>query len=176
MHSHQHPTKNQTLLFYWLAIALMLVIADFFSGPFIQFPITFLIPVALASWYNGRWWGLGFAVVLPLIRFSFNITVWTVPWTAVEAGFNALIRIVVLSSFALIVDRTATQTKLLSKQVKLLEGLLPICSFCKKIRDENNEWKLVERYIMERTSATFTHGVCPECQQKHYGDILKDVK
>ncbi len=39
-------------LLYWLAIAIILLLVDFFSGPFIQFPISYLIPVALASWYK----------------------------------------------------------------------------------------------------------------------------
>lgn len=51
-------------------------------------------------------------------------------------------------------------------QVKKLEGLVPICSYCKKIRDDQNYWHQLERYISERSDATFTHGVCPECHKK----------
>lgn len=52
------------------------------------------------------------------------------------------------------------------KEVKILKGLLPICSSCKKIRNENGEWNSVERYISTRTDAQFTHGICPECAFK----------
>ncbi len=152
-------------------LAVILLIADYFSGPFIQFPISYLIPVALVSWFKGRRWGFLFAFAMPLVRFYFSIALWTVPWTIVETSINALIRIVVLSSFALIIDRTANQTRELSRHVSLLEGLLPICSYCKKIRDQNNEWHVLERYIMDRTPTTFTHGICPDCLQKHLGDI-----
>ena len=152
------------------------VLADYFSGPFIQFPISYLIPVALASRYNGRWWGLLFAFLLPLVRFYFNMALWTIPWSIVEASTNVLIRIVVLSSFAVIVDRNARQTLRLSKQVTLLEGLLPICSYCKNIRDQNDQWRPMEEYIMARSEATFTHGICPDCMRKHYGDILAEMK
>jgi hypothetical protein len=113
---------------------------------------------------------------MPLVRFYFNIALWTVPWTITEASINALIRIVVLSSFALIIDRTAIQTRNLSRQVSLLEGLLPICSYCKKIRDQNNRWQVMENYIMERSAATFTHGICPDCTREHFGEVLTHRK
>ncbi len=48
-------------------------------------------------------------------------------------------------------------------EIRLLEGLLPICANCKKIRDEKNEWNQIERYIMQRTDAQFTHSICPGC-------------
>ena len=52
--------------------------------------------------------------------------------------------------------------------VNTLEGLIPICSNCKKIRDDKGFWNQVEAYIMEHSSATFTHSVCPECGEKLY--------
>ncbi len=55
-----------------------------------------------------------------------------------------------------------------SAEVKLLSGLLPICAWCKKLRDDEGYWKSVEQYIGERTKAEFTHGVCPECQSKFF--------
>jgi PAS domain S-box-containing protein len=48
-------------------------------------------------------------------------------------------------------------------RVTQLQGLLPICSYCKKIRDDHNYWHQVERYIASHSEARFTHGVCPEC-------------
>jgi len=47
--------------------------------------------------------------------------------------------------------------------VKQLEGLLPICAWCHKIRDDSNYWQTVERYVMERSTARFTHTICPDC-------------
>lgn len=52
-------------------------------------------------------------------------------------------------------------------QIKTLNGLLPICSYCKKIRDDNDYWQQVEAYISERTDTRFSHGVCPECYERH---------
>jgi two-component system, cell cycle sensor histidine kinase and response regulator CckA len=56
-------------------------------------------------------------------------------------------------------------------QVKTLGGLLPICSMCKKIRDDKGYWQQVEAYIQNHTDATFTHAVCPECFPKLYPDF-----
>ena len=50
--------------------------------------------------------------------------------------------------------------------VKQLRGLLPICCYCKKIRDDKNYWHEVESYISRHTDATFTHGICPICREK----------
>jgi DNA-binding response OmpR family regulator len=47
--------------------------------------------------------------------------------------------------------------------VKQLQGMLPICAWCKKVRDDQNYWHQVEAYIASRTLAQFTHGICPEC-------------
>lgn len=57
-------------------------------------------------------------------------------------------------------------------QVKTLKGLLPICAFCKKIRDDEGYWQQIEQYIHDRSEAEFSHGVCPECFKKHYSDLL----
>ena len=51
-------------------------------------------------------------------------------------------------------------------EVKVLHGLLPICMYCKKIRDDKDYWQSVEGYISEHTDARFSHGICPECYEK----------
>ena len=51
-------------------------------------------------------------------------------------------------------------------EVGRLQGLLPICSYCKRIRDDKNYWKQVEEYITERSEAQFTHGICPDCYER----------
>jgi sigma-B regulation protein RsbU (phosphoserine phosphatase) len=58
-------------------------------------------------------------------------------------------------------------------QVKQLKGLLPICMFCKKIRNDENYWQKVEEYLAEHTGADFSHSICPECLEKHYSQYVK---
>ncbi|SHK22187.1 PAS domain S-box-containing protein [Desulfatibacillum alkenivorans DSM 16219] len=56
-------------------------------------------------------------------------------------------------------------------QVKTLSGLLPICSFCKKIRNDEGSWDKLESYIQKHSEATFSHGVCKECAKIHYPEL-----
>ena len=56
-------------------------------------------------------------------------------------------------------------------QVKTLRGLLPICSHCKKIRDDTGYWNQIESYIHKHSDAEFSHGICPECAKKYYPDM-----
>jgi phosphoserine phosphatase RsbU/P len=59
--------------------------------------------------------------------------------------------------------RVAERILAFSKQVRQLGELLPICAYCKKIRDDGTYWKQIESYIQEHTGSAFSHGVCPEC-------------
>ena len=59
--------------------------------------------------------------------------------------------------------RVAERILGLQADVKKLEGLLPICSYCKKIRGKNDSWQQIESYVAQRTDAEFSHGICPEC-------------
>ncbi|HIJ94307.1 MAG TPA: hypothetical protein HPP94_00915 [Desulfuromonadales bacterium] len=54
--------------------------------------------------------------------------------------------------------------------IKKLEGIIPICMYCKKIRDEEESWHKLEKYIMEHSDAEFSHGICPECMSIKYGE------
>jgi sigma-B regulation protein RsbU (phosphoserine phosphatase) len=51
-------------------------------------------------------------------------------------------------------------------RVQQLEQLLPICSYCKKVRDDHNYWQQIESYIQKRTGSEFSHSVCPDCYQR----------
>jgi DNA-binding response OmpR family regulator len=62
--------------------------------------------------------------------------------------------------------RVAERILKLQSEVKQLAGLMPICSYCKKIRNDKNYWQQVEEYVGQRTDAKFTHSFCPECYEK----------
>jgi phosphoserine phosphatase RsbU/P len=59
------------------------------------------------------------------------------------------------------------------EQIKTLRGIVPICSSCKKIRDDAGYWHQVEVYVHSHTEAEFSHGICPECMKKLYPDFLR---
>lgn len=58
-----------------------------------------------------------------------------------------------------------------TNKIKRLSGLLPICSYCKKIRDDKGYWNEVEKYISDHSDAKFSHGICPGCLQEYYPDV-----
>lgn len=62
--------------------------------------------------------------------------------------------------------RVAERILRYTTQVRQLEEMLPICSYCKKIRDDKNYWQQIEGYISDRTGSDFSHSVCPDCYQR----------
>ena len=63
--------------------------------------------------------------------------------------------------------RVAERILGLRQRMDVLEGLLPICSYCKRIRNEQQQWSALEGYIEKRSGAEFSHGICPECYKTH---------
>lgn len=59
-------------------------------------------------------------------------------------------------------------------KVNQLSGLLPICSSCKKIRDDKGYWNQIEAYIRDHSEAEFTHSLCPECSRKLYPELFRE--
>ena len=55
--------------------------------------------------------------------------------------------------------------------VKTLSGMLPICSACKKIRDDQGYWSTIESYVQKHSLAQFSHSICPDCAKKYYPDL-----
>ncbi len=65
----------------------------------------------------------------------------------------------------------------LKHRVETLESILPMCSGCKKTCDDNGSWVSIESYIETREEGTIiSHGLCPECKEKHYGDYLRSLQ
>ncbi len=96
-----------------------------------------------------------------------------------EFKFRLMISLVMISFMAGLLEslRNKFYTQLQEKNsaletamdnIRKLQGLLPICSNCKKIRDDNGYWHQVEAYISKNSDAEFTHGICPKCEKKLY--------
>jgi DNA-binding response OmpR family regulator len=80
-----------------------------------------------------------------------------------QARLQVGVRIVELQQS--LADRVIELEEALAR-VKQLQGLLPICAYCKKIRDDQNYWQQVENYISEHSEAQFSHSICPECYER----------
>lgn len=90
-----------------------------------------------------------------------------------DLAFGFLVGFQVLAAFgfvAMVVDGIRKRAEDSERRNSQLEGLLPICAYCKKIRDKDNRWHTVEAYIEDHSGAEFSHGICPECFEKHRPD------
>lgn len=67
----------------------------------------------------------------------------------------------------------AIERQKLLNEIKVLRGMLPICSYCKKIRDDKGYWNRIETYISEHADVQFSHGMCPDCEKKAYEELEK---
>jgi PAS domain S-box-containing protein len=61
-------------------------------------------------------------------------------------------------------------------EIRTLSGLLPLCSYCRKVRNDDNYWQGLEQYIAERSSAQFSHGICPECYERHVAPEVERLR
>ena len=156
---------------WWGVIAAFLLAVDLLTGPKIQFPVVYAIPVILAAWYSGRWAALALAVAIPWIHFVFLLTLWSHPGSTVTLLATTMVRMAVVSALALWFARLSEHERALDRHVHALEGLLHLCSFCKSIRNEAGEWTRLETFIAERSDAEFSHGFCPACWRAHYPEL-----
>jgi hypothetical protein len=141
---------------------------DFTTGPYVQIAILLVFPVAMATWSYGRRWGAAIAVVLPLLRLPFFFYFWQIPNSWMLEVLDTGTDILVLLALVWMVEYVARQRQ----EINVLEGMLPTCGFCKRIRDESGRWLQMEHYISQRSEARFSHTFCPECGQRHYGDLV----
>jgi hypothetical protein len=79
------------------------------------------------------------------------------PWDWIEVAAGAAMATVTLLA-----------TRRLIQRIQVLEGLVSVCMCCKRIRD-GDRWTAMEEYVSKRSSATFSHGLCPRCLERHYG-------
>jgi hypothetical protein len=152
----------------WMACAVAILGLDYLSGPFLQFPILFVVPVVLATWSDGRRWGLAVAIAMPLVRLSFAAQWWSSDLLPLEILDHA-VDILILAAFAFVAHRYLVQ----ERKLRVLQGLLPICGFCKRIRTSDESWHQLEQFITDNSEAKFSHTFCPECGERHYSGYLK---
>lgn len=90
-----------------------------------------------------------------------------------EPSSTAIIRTL---RYAIERQHLTTELKQALDHVEQLQGMLPICSACKKIRDDKGYWNRIEAYISKHSRVVFSHGICPDCAKKLYPDldIFKD--
>lgn len=155
----------------WFIVLLCLVLAavDWELIPLKVFPFVFIFPLMLAAWNRSLKFALVCAVGLSVTRLSHEFFFDEKPYPVDEVA-AALVRFFVLLLLAALTSQLGRQTRQLRHRLRLLEGILPICSHCKSIRDKNNKWVQLESYITAHSEAQFSHSLCPQCFKAFYGE------
>jgi len=139
----------------------------------------YALPVAITAWGAGRIAAVGMGALALVAWFCANV-LWINPYASVfYLAWNTALRCGWLLIVALAVariradlDRAQALNAQLAEalsQVKQLRGLLPICAWCKKIRNDGGYWEQLEAYLAKHADVTFTHGICPGCRTRQLG-------
>lgn len=156
---------------WWMGLGGLMLVVEFFTGLYSQFPMLYIIPVSLAAYYSGRLPGLTLALIMPVAHVAFTLLDNATADLFTVVGLAAF-RGVVIAVMALWFARLSEHERALRQEVQTLKGLLPICAFCKSIKNDAGEWERLERFISRRSETEFTHGVCPTCHATHYASGL----
>ncbi|MFN8059944.1 MAG: hypothetical protein U0Q12_12370 [Vicinamibacterales bacterium] len=117
----------------WFCLSVVCAVADFASGPDIQFPIANVLPVSLAAWHGALRYAVGLAVLWPFVRLLFTAA-WDEPWTSSTVIVNALIRVGVFVLVAVLTYRSGRELRSL-RRVAAMEQMLGLCGVCRRIHD-----------------------------------------
>lgn len=172
-----------------VVVSLLLVAVvgalDVAAGPDVTFSSFYLVAVIFGTWRGGRRWGLvaaGCSALAGLLAElllsepylhleSSHPSAWILVWNTVArllVFVGAVVAVSTLQGLLRERDAKARELERALAEIRTLEGLLPLCAWCKRIRDEEDarRWKPLERYVAEHTDAAFTHGICPDCAQR----------
>jgi hypothetical protein len=149
--------------------------ADYLSGVRLSLAPLYLIPIAIVALRLSRTATITISLVAGAMwMFLDFLSPGELTWW--EDVWNVTMRSGVFILFGLVLARIKAdhlrEVRLTSDlqaallEVKQLSGLLPICAWCKRIRDDDGEWESIETYITDHSGADFTHGICPECAQR----------
>jgi hypothetical protein len=177
--AHAPRLSRRSAILVASAALLVIALGDCLTSWYYLFDFFYLLPLSIATIYDGRRSGFAMALAATL-AWMVGMVVQGHPlvmhalWPgALVWAWNFVARLTVQSAFVWLLarlrDDIVRQSQLVAdlqdalEQVQQLRTLIPICAWCKKIRDDAGYWKQLEHYMQERDLATFTHGICPEC-------------
>ena len=162
--------------FICAALVALLGYVDYLTGLEIVIFSFYLIPIRLASVRLGLAGGIIISMCATLVWGLSDYFAGQTYSNQLVIVWNLMVRLMSFlvvawlsaRNVALFAEERATSAKLRKalSEIKLIEGLLPICASCKKIRDEKGQWNVLESYIQQHSAATFTHSMCPDCMKQ----------
>ena len=147
---------------WWVPLGAGLAAADYATGH-AAVPPVFAPVAAIAAWFSGAWSGVLIALFLPFARLLAAEHLDGMTPLRFVLGVLTLVLLAILSG------RLGRHERALQERIIALESLLPMCMYCKAIRNSADEWERLERY-MSSSGRDVTHGICPSCAATHYPD------
>ncbi len=181
------PRPHQRPLIVALAVLGVGAIGalDLVTGAEIGVSLLYLIPVAIAAWRLGPLAGVAISVLSAAAWYGAERWVGGGAARSVVDAWNAgirlgffLVTVALLFRLRELLDeqrRLVRELRHTLRQVKTLRGLLPICAWCKKVRDDEGYWGAVEAYLGRHSDLRFTHSVCPECQARLRSEMTGEL-
>jgi len=158
---------KETVLF-WALIAPLLFFFFFGKREGLVWTIFFffglIVILFLPGWLDGHIYSW-----VTISRFFITLTIIAIVGFGLESSRTRFSRLLSEKNQALLIEKQQLEKAL--KDIKALSGLLPICSNCKKIRNDDGYWEQVEVYVRDHSEAEFSHGICPECVKELYPEF-----
>ena len=158
-------TRAKIILQYSLAGAAV--------GYFIFHPLVMVLSYLMSARGGALHIPAGTDVITVILQsFSFVMLPWSISFTL----FNGIIGLYygTIKAEKLAREELIENLQKALAEVKTLSGMLPICAWCKKVRDDEGYWQKIEAYFKSHSDLDFTHGICNECAQKVYPDLYHD--
>jgi hypothetical protein len=159
-----------------LVLVVLIGVLHFLSGYELSFSLFYVAPISLVTWWARRREGVAVASFSALVWLSADmlsghrfthplIPMWNV---LMRVGFFLIVVILLAQLKRSYEEQRCMAHELQASlaKVNLLSGLIPICAWCKQVRNDQGYWQHVEAYIAEHSDATFTHSICQDCQDK----------
>jgi K+-sensing histidine kinase KdpD len=161
-----------------LGLILGLGVVDYMTPFEFHLSLFYALPVAITAWFVGTVPAILTALVSVGVWYCANLlgvnrySWWFYEYwnTGMYFGWFLLVALTI-SRIRMELDREKRLNEELTDalaQVKQLKGLLPICAWCKKIRNDQGYWQEVEAYISSHSDAQFSHGICPTCKEHQF--------
>jgi hypothetical protein len=159
-----------------IAAVTLLGGADYLTSDTIDFEILFFAPVAFVAWAAGTGaalvvacFAVGAGMSTDLVLGRLGEAPLSTTWEAASRllAYGAVIGFISTRAALRERERLIARLRRANDEIKTLRGLLPVCAWCARIRDDERggRWEKIEVYVSERSEATFTHGICPECAE-----------
>lgn len=162
-------------------LALVLIgFADWVTGPIIGFSIFYVIPVFGVTWRLGKREGFLMAFISAVVWVTMDM-LGRPELARGIALWNFGVNFLLLSAISLVLTRIkdamtqqvglTTELQQALAEVTRLTGLLRVCAWCRRIRNDEGGWEPMEQYLSKHADVQFTHGICSDCVQKHHPDV-----